>query len=130
MNEETPRSSGEIEARTKLYLTHSDGTPFLGIGVIWLLRNIRQYGSIRKAAAAMRLSYAKAHRMIDDAEQGLGFEMLERKRGGDSREGAQLTQEGSRFIEAYEHFQERIKAETERAFEELRPLLKELSGDS
>jgi molybdate transport system regulatory protein len=118
---------GTVEARTKVYLTDGAGRPFLGIGVIWLLRNIREHGSIRAAAGSMQLSYAKAHRMIDDAERGLGFELVVRKRGGDSREGARLTPGGIRFTEVYEQFQNRIKLEADRAFEELLPVLEELS---
>jgi molybdate transport system regulatory protein len=131
-SEDRPGTEGRprIEARSKVYLTDEQGKPFLGIGVLWLLRNIQQYGSIRKAAGAMHLSYAKAHRMVDEAERGLGFELLERRRGGDSREGASLTPRGSRFVEEYDRFQERIKEETRRAFADFQPFIRDLAADS
>jgi molybdate transport system regulatory protein len=127
MSGKRKEQAAEISLRTKVYLTDAEGTPFFGIGVMWLLSNIREYGSIRKAAGAMELSYAKAHRMIDDAERGLGFRLLARKRGGDSRKGARLTREGERILQEYTELQERIKEGARQAFDDFLPLVRELA---
>src|SRR6056297_1177134 len=91
--------------KTKLYLTGPEGNQFMGIGVLWLLQHIDSFGSIRKAAAHMHLSYVKAHRMLTELEEYLQLKVVERKKGGERREGASLTEDGRRFIEAYDRFQ-------------------------
>jgi len=106
--------------KTKIYLINPDGIEFMGIGVLWLLQHIETFGSIRKAAAHMHLSYAKAHRMIREAEQYSGLKLVERRRGGDLREGTFLSPTGKRFMSAYQLFQEEVKENAERSFREFR----------
>lgn len=83
----------------------------MGIGVLWLLQKIDICGSMKKAAEEMDLSYAKAHRMIRDAEEGFGVPLIYRKRGGDSRKGADLTEDARLIMKAYSDFQEEIKSD-------------------
>ena len=106
--------------KTKIYLTDSEGTEFMGIGVLWLLQHIDALGSIRKAAARMHLSYAKAHRMIDDVEKHTGMKLVDRRRGGESREGTCLTPTGKNFITVYDRFQKEIKENAEDSFRRFR----------
>jgi molybdate transport repressor ModE-like protein len=105
-----------IGVKTKIYLTGDDGRSFMGIGVLWLLQGIDSSGSMRSAAAEMHLSYAKAHRMIKDAEKGLGIRLIDRRHGGERREGATLTEEGRLLIKAYEAMQRDIKKDAEARF--------------
>src|SRR6056297_3980727 len=95
--------------KTKLYLAESGVVSFMGIGVLWLLQYIDSFGSIRKAAAHMDLSYVKAHRMLTELERHLNFKVVDRKKGGDRREGASLTPEGKFFVETYDRFQGKAK---------------------
>ena len=106
-----------MNVKLKIYFTDDTGSPFMGIGVFWLLQGIRKYGSIRKAALGMDLSYAKAHSMLNNLEKGLGLRVLERKRGGDSRDGTVLTPEGERLIELYDDYQHRVKSFAEKEFD-------------
>ena len=118
-----PRKRAKIEAmahiglKTKIYLTDVHGKAFMGIGVVWLLQRVERFGSLRKAAEEMDLSYAKAHRMIRDAEKGIGAELLHRRRGGDSRQGAELTEEARFLLEAYLELHQGIKEDTGARFE-------------
>jgi len=89
----------------------------MGIGVYWLLLGIRKHGSIRKAAGEMKLSYVKAHSMLNNLEKHLDIRILERKRGGDSRKGTVLTAEGLRLIDLYDSYQSRVKTFAEKEFE-------------
>ena len=106
--------------KTKLYLAEAGGDSFMGIGVLWLLQYIDSFGSIRKAAAHMNLSYVKAHRMLTELEKHMNFKVVNRKKGGDSREGATLTPQGRTFVEAYDRFQAKVKRQAEPLFEEFK----------
>lgn len=88
----------------------------MGIGVVWLLEKIDTYGSMRKAAEVMNLSYAKAFRIIQDAEKGLGLSLIYRRRGGEKRKGAVLTADAELLLQSYEEMQRAIKADAEAHF--------------
>jgi len=116
----------DFSLKTKIYLIDHAGTEFFGIGVLWLLQHIDSLGSIRSAAARMNLSYAKAHRMVKDAEQHSGLKLVERKRGGESREGTSLTPAGRTFISAYQQFQSEVKKQSEEAFVQFKHSIEDL----
>lgn len=98
-----------MEVKVKIYLVDSHGNKYMGIGVLWLLRAIAAEGSIRKAAASLSISYSKAHRMMNDLEHMFTVPILERRKGGESRDGATLTPFGIRLIEEYDRYQRDIK---------------------
>ena len=110
--------------KTKLYLADDGGNSFMGIGVLWLLQYVDSFGSIRKAAAHMNLSYVKAQRMLTELEKHMNFKVVNRKKGGDRREGATLTPQGRRFVEAYDRFQAKVKQQAEPLFEEFKQEIK------
>ncbi len=100
-----------MDLKLKIYFLDEEGGKFMGAGVLWLLQGIRRHGSILKAAEEMHLSYAKAHMMMKKLESALGRPVLCRRKGGESREGAVLTDFGLAFIEAYESYQKSVKDE-------------------
>jgi molybdate transport system regulatory protein len=108
-----------MDLKLKIYFLDEEGDKFMGAGVLWLLQGIRRHGSIRKAAEEMRLSYAKAHMMMSKLEAALGRPVLSRRRGGESREGAVLTDFGLSFIGTYETYQDRVKGYSEELFDQL-----------
>ncbi|MFW5714871.1 MAG: winged helix-turn-helix domain-containing protein [bacterium] len=116
----TADCSSDFELKVKLYLADPQGNQFMGIGVLWLLQHIDSFGSIRKAAAHMNLSYVKAHRMLTDLEQHLQLKIVERKKGGERREGASLTPAGRRFMEVYDRFQAAVKRLADPLFAEFK----------
>lgn len=89
----------------------------MGVGVVWLLSRIRELGSVSAAARAMELSYPKAMRMIKAVEQGLGFPVVVRHKGGSNRGGAELTPEGAGFLDAYSGFQDLVNQVASREFQ-------------
>ena len=92
-----------MEVKTKLYLVNSDGDKFMGIGVLWLLKKIGSFGSLRAAAASLGISYSKAYAMVKNLEQQLGLAVVDRKRGGAEHEGSSLTDFGERFLILYDY---------------------------
>ncbi len=95
-----------MEMKNRIYLLDG-GRKFMGVGVFWLLKEIGKCGSLRQAALSLDISYSKAFRMIFDLENALGMKVLDRHRGGMSRDGAVLTEFGEKFILLYEDFQNR-----------------------
>jgi len=105
-----------MNVKIKIYFTGNDNKQFMGIGVYWLLVGIKKYGSIRKAAEDMHLSYVKALGMLNTLEKTLNRKMLNRKRGGDNREGTTLTAKGEKLISMYNEYQEKVKSYAELEF--------------
>ncbi len=118
-----------MELKSKLYLVNEQGEKFMGIGVLWLLEEIARCSSLRKAALVLGISYSKAYGMIENLEKGLDMKMLERKRGGSSREGATLTKAAERFIGIYRTFhleaKERLEAPYERLVKAMKSVMEE-----
>jgi len=109
-----------MKVRIKISIVNEAGKGFMGIGLIWLLRRIKEFKSINRAARDMDLSYAKALKILNRLEENLGRKILKRKRGGRERGGADLTPFGERFIEEYDRFQGDIKNYSEKRFSEFR----------
>lgn len=101
---------------TRITLVNDDGEDFMGIGLIWLLRRIDEFQSIRRAAEDMGLSYVKALRILNTLELNLGERLLERSRGGNERGGAWLTPYARVFLEEYDGLQRDVKRYAESEF--------------
>jgi len=101
-----------MELSTKLYLLDDNNEKFMGIGVLWLLEAIEESSSLRQAASKMKLSYSKAYGMLSHLEMTLGRPIVERKKGGQSREGVQLTPFAKSFMSLYKDFQDKAKQAT------------------
>ncbi len=98
-----------MELKAKLYLVDEDGNKFMGIGVLWLLEQVRHQNSLRKAAMALGISYSKAFGMVQNLEQSLGVAVLNRRKGGSSRDGATLTPFALEFLSLYRSFEQQAK---------------------
>lgn len=90
-----------MDVFVRVMLKDDEGEPFMGIGVVWLLRGIEKHHSISQAARDMELSYPKALRMIQTLEDTLGMPMVRRYKGGHQRGGAELTSAGHSFVGRY-----------------------------
>jgi molybdate transport system regulatory protein len=77
--------------RLHLWLETEEGL-FFGIGRAQLLAKIDEYGSLKKAADELGMSYRAAWGKIRKTEKVLGLELVDRT--GDRRGGYQLTEFG------------------------------------
>jgi|LSQX01.2.fsa_nt_gb molybdate transport system regulatory protein len=98
-----------MDMKTKLYLVNAEGEKFMGIGVLWLLRQVERTGSLRSAAALLGISYSKAYGMIRTLEQQVGVPVMDRRKGGASHEGSSITEFGKLFMDLYDTFQSEAK---------------------
>ncbi len=119
-----------MELKSKLYLVNEKDEKFMGIGVLWLLEEIARTSSLRKAALVLGISYSKAYGMIENLETGLGLKMLERKRGGSSREGATLTEAAEKFVAAYRSFHLKAKERLEAPYQEFVDTFKKIAEET
>jgi molybdate transport system regulatory protein len=78
-----------------------DGMNFLGSGRIELLENIGTFGSLRKAAISMGLSYRKAYYAIRSMNELAHSPMVEFKQGGKGGGCAKLTETGRIYVVKY-----------------------------
>jgi molybdate transport system regulatory protein len=93
------------------------GGKAFGDGPCNLLKGIDKSGSLRQAAGNMGMSYSKAWRLLQTMEKRLGFTLIERKIGGSSGGGSQITSKARTFMRRYEKFRAEVKELTERAYQ-------------
>lgn len=94
----------------------NDGKAF-GEGPYRLLKQIEKVGSLHQAALDLKISYRKAWLVIQNVEKRLGFEFLERKVGGVSGGGSQITPSGREFMRNYEKFRKDVEKDLEKIYQ-------------
>ena len=99
----TQLKAARLKADGRFWLT-LDGRNFLGRGRVELLQQIRETGSISKAAKAMKMSYKAAWDAADAMNTAWRSPLIE-----SGPAGSRLTEDAERLIAAYE------KAETRHA---------------
>jgi len=88
-----------------------------GDGPCELLKRVETTHSLHQAAGQMGMSYSKAWRLIGAMEKRLDFSLLERKVGGQSGGGSQITPRAKEFMKRYEQFREEAKRSLEQIYE-------------
>ncbi len=87
-----------------------------GPGVATLLHRVEEHHSLRAAALSMEMAYSKAWRILREAEDQLGFKLLNSSTGGRHGGGAVLTEEGARFLAAYDAWAAAVRQQAEGLF--------------
>lgn len=77
----------------------------IGHGRVELLEKIQQYGSISKAARAMKMSYKAAWDVIDNMNNLSPELLVVRSTGGKGGGGTQLTEYGKTFVAAFKELE-------------------------
>lgn len=96
----------KIEVR--LWIEETEG-PFLGIGKIWLLENIKKTGSITNASKEMKMAYRQAWQLVKEMNQRAENPLVEKILGGKGGGGARLTSAGEKAIVTFYEIEKRIK---------------------
>lgn len=86
-----------------------------GPGIAALCRGVMESGSLNKASKSMGMAYSKAWRIMKEAEEGLGFQLLDR----DGARGSTLTPEGMQLLEAYDKLCDDVDAYAKKRLAEL-----------
>ena len=99
---------------------------FWGPGVAQLLHYIVQHKSLRAAAQQMNMSYSKAWKIVHEAEEQLGFPLIETISGGARGGGSYLTRQGESLLRAYDTMTEELENTVQESFAaHIRPLLEQ-----
>jgi len=87
-----------------------------GPGMASLMKLVRERGSLSAACQELHMAYSKAWKIINRAEEDLGFSLMEGKRGGENGGTTVLTGEGEKFLNQYLAFAEEAEAAVEELF--------------
>lgn len=90
-----------------------------GPGIAELLEHVDKLHSLRKATLAMGMAYSKAWSIIKSAERSLSFPLLISTTGGRGGGGAELSEQGRRFLRAYRAFEQTVHDYADEVFEDL-----------
>lgn len=104
-----------MKGACKIWLDHH-GKAFGG-GPYELLKRVEKTNSLHEAANQMRMSYSKAWKLIQTMEKRLGFSLLDKKVGGLSGGGSQVTPKGKELMKRYEQFEKEAKKAIEKAYQ-------------
>jgi molybdate transport system regulatory protein len=99
----------------KIWLDHH-GKAF-GEGPYELLKRVEKTNSLHEAAHQMDMSYSKAWKLIQTMEKRLGFFLLDKKIGGLSGGGSQVTPKGKELMKRYEQFEKEVKKAIEEIYQ-------------
>jgi molybdate transport system regulatory protein len=99
----------KLIANGRIWIETEEG-PFLGYGRIELLQKIKELGSLRKAAAEMKISYRQAWDFLDQMNKRTGKPVIISERGGKGGGGAVLTPEGEKAIQIFNEFNTAFQA--------------------
>jgi molybdate transport system regulatory protein len=104
-----------MKVACKIWLDHN-GKAF-GEGPYELLKRVEKTSSLHEAAHQMDMSYSKAWKLIRAMEKRLGFSLLDKKVGGVSGGGSQVTLKGKELMKRYERFERDAMRAIEKAYQ-------------
>lgn len=86
----------------RIWIESPHGT-YIGSGRITLLEKIEEFGSISKAARAMKMSYRQAWEQLDAMNKQSRKPLVIKASGGNGGGGTRITDEGLRVISMYKN---------------------------
>ena len=107
-----------LYSRSKVWLQDTEGNVIFGAGRLRILKAIKSNGSIHAAAKELKIGYRAVWARIHATEERLGDKLLEKKIGGASGGGSELTPLAEFLIEQFTIIQNRIEKETDKLFQE------------
>lgn len=110
-----------MKALTRITFWDEEGTKFFGEGPCRLLHAVEETGSLRAAAFSMGMAYTKALKLINTAENALGYSLTTRSTGGRSGGGTSLTPKGKAWLAQYEAYRNACIQVNQRLYEKFFP---------
>ena len=107
-----------LYSRSKVWLQDAEGNVIFGAGRLRILKAIKRNGSIHAAAKELKIGYRAVWARIHATEERLGIKLLEKKIGGASGGGSELTPLAEFLIDQFTIIQKRIEKETDTMFQE------------
>jgi len=108
--------SKEFKLNYKIWLSTNDGKGIMGDGKWQILKAIEKHGSLKAATIALGLTYRRTWGDLKQIEKDLGYQLLEKKRGGKHGGETTLTIQGERLVKAFDKFHKKTDRFMEKAF--------------
>ncbi len=105
-----------MEPRIRVMVGAEDGERFFGDGPCRLLEELARLGSLSAAARSLGMSYSKATRIVNRAEQELGFKLTARRVGGEGGGSSELTPQGAEFLDRYRAWRRSVERDAQASF--------------
>jgi molybdate transport repressor ModE-like protein len=102
----------------KIWLEDAEGTSIMGDGKYLLLKAIEKEGSLKAAIEKQKLDYRRTWGNLKKIEKLLGFNLLQRTRGGKDGGKTTLTDDGKKLILAFDEFHLKMDSVFSTAFKE------------
>lgn len=109
------RDARALSLKTKIVLSKNED--FFGPGIFHLLQHVDETGSIQAAAKKMGMSYSKCWKLLNRAEEQMGFPFLNRYNGGKNGGNSTITEEGREFMNRYHAMLEDMKRISQNFFD-------------
>lgn len=103
------KTTTKLKADGRIWINTNNGK-LIGKGRIELIEKIKQFGSIRQAAAAMEMSYRQAWQTIDDINTKAKTPIVISHRGGKGGGSATVTEKGEALIALFNSFNMKFQA--------------------
>ncbi len=108
----------------KVWLSAMTGDGAVGETEYRLLKHIATSQSLKAASDDIGVSYRKAWGDLKKAEEILGYQLIEKQRGGKTGGTSVLTERAHKLIEAYEALQRTFDEKVEEAYQEFKDKIK------
>jgi len=109
-------SDSKLKPGIKLWLASEESDSSFGDGKWRLLEAIGKTDSLKSTCQRLGISYRKAWGNLKDAEECLGFTLVNKTRGGKSHGQSSLTEQGRAWLEAYSKFHREVEDAAQAAF--------------
>ena len=109
MEENLTNKYSNIRVEYKVCVYSDEGNQILDDDIWLLLKKIELLGSIKATAEDSGISYRKVWGDLKEIERVLGFPLITKTRGGEHGGNSSLTDEGRKFILAFDKLHTNIK---------------------
>ena len=111
-------------ARLSIRIDFEPSGSALGPGMAQLLERIAEHGSIRRAAAAMGMSYRKAWLLIQELQKSFDGPVVTAEVGGVTGGGTELTELGTGLLKLYRRVESRAADATKADLDQLSAMVR------
>ncbi len=118
------KNINNIQFNYKIWLSTLEGKGIMGDGKWKILKAIEEHGSLKAATESLGLTYRRTWGDLKEIEALLGFPLLDKSRGGKDGGQTQLSPQGKKMVEAFNHFHQKVDQYMEDAFLEFRENIK------
>ena len=105
----------QLKLRSSYWIVDDDGNIIIGKGRAEILDNIERFGSINRAAKAMKMSYKGVWSKIKATEKHLRQNIVH----ADRKEGTRLTSRGKELLEQYKQLEKKCMVSDDKIFTQI-----------